>query len=137
MTLSLPEIQRLMDGAPLIRFLGMRVDAVDAAEGSAGFTLPMRAELARAAGSDQFHGGAIAMLIDTAGDFAVGAMLGGAVPTISLSVDFLRPAAGASLTASAQVRRLGRTVGVVDIDVHDPQGRLVAIGRGTYSARLG
>ena len=137
MSLSLAEIQRLMDSAPMIRFLGMRVDAVDASNGLASFTLPMRAELARAAQSDQFHGGAIAMLVDTAGDFAVGAMLGGAVPTINLRVDFLRPAAGEKLLAEAQVRRLGRTIGVVDVDVRDGEARLVAVGRGTYSARLG
>ena len=32
---------------------------------------------------------------------------------------------------------LGRSVGVVDIDVHDDQGKLCAIGRGTYSPNVG
>lgn len=137
MNLSVADVQRLMDEAPMIRFLGMKVGAVDAGEGTAAFTLPMKDDFARAAGSSQFHGGAISAFIDTAGDFAIGVCVGGAVPTMNLRVDFLRPASGEKLTAHARVRRLGRTVGIADVDVLDSEGRLVAIGRGTYSARIG
>ena len=42
-----------------------------------------------------------------------------------------------ALSATARVRRAGRTVGLVDIDVTDDSGRLVAVGRGTYGARTG
>jgi acyl-coenzyme A thioesterase PaaI-like protein len=35
------------------------------------------------------------------------------------------------------VRRAGRTVGVVDIDVEDEAGRLVAVGRGCYGTQPG
>ena len=97
----------------------------------------MRPELERGAGSGQFHGGPIAALIDTVGDFAVVAMVKGFVPTINLRVDYLRPAAGAYLIGKAQVRRAGRTVGVVDIDVYDDQERLCAIGRGCYGTSSG
>lgn len=137
MNLSVADVQRLMDEAPMIRFLGMKVGAVDAEEGTADFTLPMKHEFARAAGSMQFHGGAISAFIDTAGDFAIGVCVGGPVPTMNLRVDFLRPASGEALTARARVRRLGRTVGIADVDVLDCENRLVAIGRGTYSARIG
>ena len=41
------------------------------------------------------------------------------------------------MTATAQVRRTGRMVAVVDIDVIDAEGRLVAIGRGCYGAQAG
>jgi acyl-coenzyme A thioesterase PaaI-like protein len=34
---------------------------------------------------------------------------------------------------TATVRRAGRTVGVVDVDVMDEKGALVAIGRATYA----
>jgi acyl-coenzyme A thioesterase PaaI-like protein len=37
----------------------------------------------------------------------------------------------------ARVRRAGKTVAVVDIDVLDDQQRLVAVGRGTYSGTKG
>jgi uncharacterized protein (TIGR00369 family) len=52
-------------------------------------------------------------------------------------VDFLRPGTNTSLTATATTRRLGRSVAVVDIDVHDDQGKLCAVGRGTYSPNVG
>ena len=75
--------------------------------------------------------------IDTVGDFAIGMMVGGGVPTINLRVDYLKPAVGDGITGTAQVRRAGRTVAVVDIDVFDEKGSLVAVGRGTYSSRSG
>lgn len=99
--------------------------------------MPMRPELERGAGSGQFHGGPIASLIDTVGDFAVVAIVKGPVPTINFRVDYLRPAGGAYLIARAKVRRAGRTVGVVDIDVYDEQDRLCAIGRGCYGTASG
>lgn len=47
---------------------------------------------------------------------------------------YLSPAIKTSLTAKAQVRRVGRTVGVVDVDVVNDEGKLVAVGRGTFSS---
>src|SRR5690349_14732088 len=85
----------------------------------------------------QWHGGAIAGLIDTAGDAAVALGLGAVVPTINFRVDYLRPATTRHLTATATVRRAGRTVAIVDIDVEDAEGRLVAVGRGCYGAQPG
>ena len=91
----------------------------------------------RGKGTGQYHGGVIATLIDVAGDFALALIVGGPVPTINLRVDYLRPATRTNLTATARVRRAGRTVGVVDVDVHDDNGKLVAVGRGCYSATPG
>jgi len=93
----------------------------------------MRPELERRRGSRQFHGGPIAAFIDVTGDFAVGMLAGGGVPTVNLRTDYLRPAIGDSLTATARVRRSSRALAVVDIDVRDGEARLVAIGRGTYA----
>ena len=61
--------------------------------------------------------------------------VGGGVPTINLRIDYLRPAVGSVLTGTARVRRAGRTVALVDVDVYDEQRVLVAVGRGTYSGR--
>ena len=60
-------------------------------------------------------------------------LLGGGVPTINFRVDFLRPAVSTALLGTGRLRRAGRTIGVVDVDVHDAEGRLVAVGRGCYS----
>ena len=75
----------------------------------------------------------MAALIDIAGDFALIAKLGRGIPTIDLRIDYLRPAVDTDLIARARTLRAGRTVGVVDIEISDKHGRLVAVGRGGYS----
>ena len=135
--MTMEAMQAIMDASPFIRFHGMRVEGCDPTAQSVTVAMPFRAELERAEGTGQFHGGAIASLIDTAGDFALVMSLGGAVPTINFRVDYLRPSKGQRLVAEARVRRAGRTVGVVDVDVLDADGRLVAVGRGCYGTFLG
>jgi uncharacterized protein (TIGR00369 family) len=130
-------IQAVLDGSPFIRFFGMKVVSADPANATLVLAMELRPELERRGGSGQWHGGALAGLIDTAGDFAVAIGLGAPVPTINFRVDYLRPAMTARLEATAKVRRAGRTVAIADIDVHDSEGRLVAIGRGTYGSQPG
>jgi len=125
-------IQARLDRSPFIHFLGLRVERMDPAREEIALRMPMRPELERGVGSRQFHGGAIAALIDTAGDYVLVMLLDAPVPTIDLRVDFLRPAVDTELIATARLRRAGRTIGVVDVDVHDAVGRLVAVGRGCY-----
>jgi len=134
-----PETVRAwLAGSPFIAFMNLEVVAVDAKAGEVEMKMPMRPEFERGGGiGGQFHGGPIAALIDTVGDFAVAVMVGGGVPTINFRVDYLRPSTGSHLVARARTRRLGRTVGVVDVDVLDDQGRLTAVGRGCYGAQTG
>jgi len=75
-------------------------------------------------------------LIDVAGDSAL-VMLVGAACHDQSTIDYLRPALRRQAQATASVRRAGRTIGVVDIDVTDGSDRLVAIGRGCYSMAVG
>ncbi|KAB2876177.1 MAG: PaaI family thioesterase [Burkholderiaceae bacterium] len=126
-----------MKASPFISFMALELVSADAAAGRLTMKMPMRPEFERGAGSGQFHGGPIAALIDTVGDFAVAFVVKGGVPTINFRVDYLRPSSGAYLLASASVRRVGRTIGVVDIDVFDDQQRLTAVGRGCYGAQPG
>ena len=135
--LTTGEMQALLDRSPFIKFCGMRVTEVDAERERIVMVMPMRPELERGAGTGQYHGGPIASLIDVTGDFALVIRTRGGLPTINFRVDYLRPATNTSLTATAWVRRAGRTVGVVDVDVHDDAGRLVAVGRGCYSMTVG
>lgn len=137
-TFTIEDIQGLLDSSPYNRFLGLRVESFDAASGEIAMRLRMRPELERGGPLEgQFHGGPVASLIDTVGDFAVALLVGGGVPTINFRVDYLRPSTGESLVGKATVRRVGRTVGVVDVDVLDEQGRLTAVGRGCYGAQAG
>jgi uncharacterized protein (TIGR00369 family) len=135
--LTRERIQAAMDRSPYICFHQMRCEQVDHEAQCVLVRMPMRPELERAPGSGQWHGGAIAALIDTAGDYALALVVGGGVPTINFRTDYLRPATDTDLIATASVRRAGRTIGVVDVDVHDERGRLVAVGRGCYSAKPG
>ena len=135
--LSLEQINAMFDRSPFIGFLGMRATALDYDKSEITMVMPLRPELERRAGTGQFHGGPLASFIDVVGDFAIGMLVGGGVPTINLRIDYLRPATGKQLTGTAKVRRAGRTVAVVDIDVVDDQNKLVAIGRGTYSGTKG
>ena len=131
------EIQEMLDASPFIAFMNLEVVSADAETETVVMKMPLRPEFERRAGTGQFHGGPIAALIDTAGDYAVVLKSGGGVPTINFRVDYLRPASNTTLTATAVARRIGRTVAVVDIDVTDDNGKLCAIGRGTYSPNVG
>ncbi len=124
-------LQALCDESPFIRFAAIRVLAVDTGAQAASFAMPFRPEFERGAGTGQFHGGPIASLIDTAGCMALVAVAGRGAGTVDFRTDYLRPAGG-ELRADARVRRAGRTIGVVDVDVTDAAGRLVATGRGSF-----
>jgi uncharacterized protein (TIGR00369 family) len=136
-SVSLDRMQAMMNASPFIRFFGMMVKSIDLETAMVVLEIKMRPELERVPGTGQWHGGAIAALIDTAGDFAIVLRTNAPVPTLNFRVDYLRPATTATLLAIARVRRAGRTVGVVDIDVEDAEGRLVAVGRGCYGTQPG
>ena len=136
-TLSAEQIQATFDASPFLSFLRLRVVALDHDAGTLTVSMPMRPELERRLGTGQFHGGPIAAFIDTVGDYAIGMAVGGGVPTINLRIDYLRPAVGSVLTGTARVRRAGRTVALVDVEVYDEGQALVAVGRGTYSGQRG
>jgi uncharacterized protein (TIGR00369 family) len=126
-----------MDASPFIRNSGMRIVSTDPETETLTISMPLKPEFERAAESGQFHGGPIAALIDTAGCFALVMMLGHGVPTVNFRTDYLRPAIRTDLRALATVRRAGRTVGVVDVDVFDDREKLVAVGRGTFGSAPG
>ena len=135
--LSAEDIQTMFDRSPYISTLGLEVLSADYETSELKVRMKLLPAFERSLGTKQFHGGPIAAFIDSIGDFAIGMMIGGGVPTINIRVDYLKPAVGDALTGTARVRRAGRTVAIVDIDVFDEKGALVAIGRGTYSSRRG
>jgi len=132
-TLTADEIQKMLDASPFNLFLGLTVVTADPVKQEVTMRSPMRPEFERRPGSKQWHGGVIASVIDTVGDFAIGMMLGRGLPTVNFRVDYLKPAVDTALIAVSRVRRAGKSVGVADVDVFDEKGALLAIGRGTYS----
>jgi uncharacterized protein (TIGR00369 family) len=131
-SLNAQQIQERLLHSPFNAFLDLEVVTADPEEQEVVMRLKMRPEFERLAGSGQWHGGPIAAAIDIVGDYALAMMFGKPLPTINLRVDYLRPAKD-TLTLAARIRRSGKTVGVVDVDVLDQAGALVAIGRANYS----
>ena len=134
-TMSLEGLQSHMDASPFIYASGMRISIADPIAQTLCVTMPLKPEFERGAGTGQFHGGPIAALIDTAGCFAMIMVLGHGVPTINFRTDYLRPAVNTSLVATANIRRVGRSVGIVDVDVVNDDGKLIAVGRGTFGSQ--
>ena len=131
------ELEKQLLDSPFHELLDLRLISFDEESGVVEIEMPFNPAVERGHNSGQFHGGIIASFIDIAGDYAVGWNLGFGVPTINFRTDFLRPAFNTALRARASVRRVGRTVGVADVDVFDDQDRLVAVGRGCYGTRQG
>jgi len=127
------ELQKMLDGSPFIHFLGLKVTEADPAKEQVTMSCAFRPEFERGPGSGMWHGGPIAAIIDTVGDYALIMALRRGLPTINFRVDYLRPAINTKLITTATVRRNGKSVGVVDIDVFNDKKVLLAVGRATYS----
>jgi uncharacterized protein (TIGR00369 family) len=122
------ELQR----PPLNAWMGLEPLSVDTERQKVVVRLPFRRELSYDPDQNVFHGGVLAALADISGYAAVAVWHGGSTPTITLSLDYLSPAVGCEVVACAQVRKRGRMVGRVDIEL-SIDGRLVALARGTFS----
>ncbi len=93
-SLTAGQLQDLLGNSSFIRFLGLVVTVADPARQSVTMTLEMQPEFERIAGSGQWHGGPIAAVIDTVGDYALVISIGRPLPTINFRVDYLPTAAG-------------------------------------------
>jgi uncharacterized protein (TIGR00369 family) len=122
----------MMRESPFHRWLG--VELVRALNGEVEVHLPYRDEFLGDESGSNIHGGIISTLADIAGCFAVISAVGHDVPTVDLRVDYLRMARpGEPLTARAKTIRAGRTVGLADVEVRGPDGRIIAVARGTFA----
>jgi uncharacterized protein (TIGR00369 family) len=134
---ALIRLREEMERPPYHWFLNPRPEAVDADTGAVTITLPFRPEFRRSASEPGYHGGVIASLIDLAGHAAVALRIGRMAPTIDLRVDYMRAAGNGDLRATAKVRRAGRTTALADVEITDIDGRIIAVGRGTFSTFAG
>ena len=78
------------------------------------------------------HGDILAAIIDVAADFAIAAQLGRPVPTIDLRVDYHKAALPGDVVAKARVVRMGNQYSTAEAYLYNPDGELLASGRGTY-----
>ena len=92
-------------------------------------------EFERQPGTNQWHGGVMGSLVDITGCYALMLVAGGPMLTLNFSTDFLRLAVSDHLYAIATVRRIGSTVGFVDVEIEDDGGVTVVTGRACYAIR--
>jgi uncharacterized protein (TIGR00369 family) len=109
---------------PIGRLLGFVLKAIE--PGRAVFELAADERHHNPLGT--LHGGVYCDLADAAMGYAYAATLaeGESFTTVEMKINFLRPVRRATLTATAQVVMAGKTLGYVECEVVDEQGRLVA-----------
>ena len=129
----MPALREELKRPPFHRVLRPKALDVDPDSGTVSIGLDYRDEFARAPNEKSFHGGVIATLIDIAGHAAVAIKIGKMAPTIDLRIDYPRPSTGENMVASARLLQVGATLARVDVDIADTQGRLIAVGRGSFS----
>lgn len=123
---------------PFNRYLGVELRSYDPAERSVILALPLREEHVGNVVRGMPHGGVVSSVIDAAAGAAAALTLDDlasapTVSTIDMRVDYLTPARGAQLLATASVVRAGRRVVVVRTEVKDDDGELVALGTSTFA----
>ena len=111
-------------GAPVGRLIGFRPTAIEA--GKAIFELEAGPQHTNPMGT--LHGGIICDVADAAMGTAYASTLdeGESFTTLELKINFLRPFWSGRLVATARTVKTGRTIGLVECDVTDPDERLVA-----------
>jgi len=125
---AIERITMIRDGAapppPIAKLLGFRLAEVES--GRVVMEFEAGAEHANPMGT--LHGGVFCDLADAAMGMAYATTLGEdeTFTTLELKINFLRPVWNATLRADGRVVQSGRSVGLVECDVTDERGRLVA-----------
>lgn len=128
------DVLRRLQPAPYMDHLGCEL--VAATPGSATVRFDVRPEHGRSSAPPSelaAHGGTLASLVDITASAALITVLAEdeGRTTVDLSIHYLAPARG-TLTAVGSVRRRGGRTAVLDVEVSDADGVLVAIGRCTF-----
>jgi uncharacterized protein (TIGR00369 family) len=109
---------------PIGRLIGFALKAIE--PGRAVFEMEVDERHHNPMGT--LHGGVYCDLADAAMGFAYAATLGEgeSFTTVELKINFLRAVRKGTLTAEAKVVKAGSTLGYVECDVTDQDGKLVA-----------
>jgi uncharacterized protein (TIGR00369 family) len=128
MTKLIDQIKQWMDGdappPPIAQLIGFRLVAVEPGESIIEF----EAGEAHANPMGTLHGGVLCDVADAAMGIALAATLdeGESFTTLELKINFLKPIWKARLKAVGRVVKRGRVIGLVECDVADEGGSLVA-----------
>src|SRR5580700_1342556 len=128
MTTMLEQGQKMLRGEltppPIARLLGFVLKSIE--PGHTVFEMEVDERHHNPLGT--LHGGIYCDLADAAMGYAYAATLGEgeSFTTVELKINFFRPVRKGKLTAEARVIRAGATLGYVECDVKDGDGKLVA-----------
>ena len=124
--------EKVLARQPFSRHLG--AELVEFERGRAVIALAVRPEFLQQHGF--VHGGIISYLIDNAITFAGGSVLGENVVTAEFKVNYVRPARGQKLIATAVVESSGSRLAVCRCDVaaiDEGEESRCAVGQGTIT----
>jgi uncharacterized protein (TIGR00369 family) len=142
---TLAMIRKAYERSPFNRFLGFRLDHVNAGKGQISFVA--KPELIGNFHQGILHGGVISAVIDTAGGLAAcaSALAGikdlqpeeasrrmARMGTIDMRVDYLRPGKGTEFRCVGTVMRTGRKLAVTRMELFDQEDNLIAVGTAAY-----
>lgn len=121
-----------LEQGPFSAALGFKIETHG--EGDATVRMPFGADILNAGGPEvPIHGGAIAALADFAACAAIWTMpQTRSSATISMTVNYTAPAVKTDLVARAAVRRGGRRIASIAVEIRDQEGALVADALVTY-----
>jgi uncharacterized protein (TIGR00369 family) len=119
-----PLIARGRDGVPVAKLIGF--DLADVKDGQAVVTLEAGPEHANPMGT--LHGGILCDIADAAMGMAFASTLSAkeSFTTVEFKINFFRPVWKARLRAEGKVVRRGRTIGYLECDINDENGRAIA-----------
>lgn len=120
---------------PLTELLGMNLTSVEL--GMAVFEYEISPQHTNTMGT--LHGGVLCAMADTAMGAAFFTVLeeGESLTTLELKINYLKPVWQGKLIATANVVRRGRTTGLVECNIMDENGQLIARASSTYMAISG
>ncbi|MFZ0659558.1 MAG: PaaI family thioesterase [Candidatus Binataceae bacterium] len=121
-----------IERAPFAAMLALRIESVE--DGVAVARMPFRPAILNPGGpSAPVHGGAIATLADFAACAAVWTLEQTVrSATVAMSINFTGPAIQSDLIARATVKRAGKRIASIAVEIRDRAGALIADALVTY-----
>lgn len=129
--LAQEELARRLEDSNTARQFGFQLDAAEAGRA----VLRMRVRERHKQVHGVVHGGVLAALADTAGGLAtyMAVPRGTRIATVEMKINYLEPVEKGILIADARVIRRGKNLAIVDCDVREDGGELVAKALMTFS----
>ena len=119
----------LFKSAPICITTGMGLHYNE--EGQAVFTMPYNPGFDHALGG--IHGGIIATMIDNAGWFTLAPHFDTWIATVEFQTRLLNHVSGEGLQAKGEIIRLGKRISIAEMEVRTSEGKLIAVGTGTFT----